>query len=87
MNKGIIFGPPYDEFEWNKWERVNDTKPPLRLGPMNEFGFTFVDWCSVSWRTNSKDDGDYILLGEVIVDDEDDFYGGEFMIGDTWEED
>ena len=84
MDENIIF--ILEDFNRNKFEVPVGEKEPPREVPMTEFGFIFVDWCDVSWRTNYKDDGEYFLLGEAIVDDDDDFYGGTFMIGDIWED-
>lgn len=103
MNKGIIFGPPYDELEWNKWERPVGDKISVWCARVPENGWFVLTSVSASavhylgindgYCDRNRKDLEFIYYdgsGEYYyedVDDEDDFYGGEFMIGDAWEED
>ena len=98
MNKGIIFGPPYDELELNKWERpVGDkigiwwaSKPENDWFVLTSLSASAVRYLGINdgyCDRNSKDGQEYYIYEEDDVDDDDDFYGGEFMIGDTWEDD
>ena len=74
----------------NKWEKGNSEKHETVPGPMNEWnlcGEGFLFWRDSRWNKNYKDDGEeYYIYEEVDVDDDDDFYGGEFMLGDIWED-
>lgn len=80
----------------NKWEHYNDDPDKLLLLFLNPgFKDQFKVWEMSSifyrdthWDRNFKDDGqEYYIYEEADIDDDDDFYGGEFLIGDPWEED
>jgi hypothetical protein len=97
MNKGIIFGPPYDGLEWNKWERpVGDkidvwwvSKPENDWFVLTSLSASAVRYLGINdgyCDRNSKDDGvEYYIYEEADVDDDDDFYGDiPPMLGDIW---